>query len=40
MEQKHQEGYARKPVTPDEFSDWEDEQVCCVFWLNVATDSG
>jgi metal-responsive CopG/Arc/MetJ family transcriptional regulator len=27
MEQKHQAGYARKPVTPDEFSDWEDEQV-------------
>ena len=27
MEQKHQEGYARQPVTPDEFSDWEDEQV-------------
>ncbi len=27
MEQKHQEGYKRKPVTSDEFSDWEDEQV-------------
>ena len=27
MEQKHREGYARRPVTPGEFSDWEDEQV-------------
>jgi metal-responsive CopG/Arc/MetJ family transcriptional regulator len=27
MEQKHREGYARKPVTPGEFSDWEDEQI-------------
>jgi metal-responsive CopG/Arc/MetJ family transcriptional regulator len=27
MEQKHQAGYARKPVTTEEFSDWEDEQV-------------
>jgi metal-responsive CopG/Arc/MetJ family transcriptional regulator len=27
MEQKHRKGYARKPVTPGEFSDWEDEQL-------------
>jgi metal-responsive CopG/Arc/MetJ family transcriptional regulator len=27
MEQQQQAGYARQPVTPDEFSDWEDEQV-------------
>ena len=27
MEQKHRAGYARKPVTAGEFSDWEDEQV-------------
>ena len=26
-EQKHREGYARHPVTSEEFSDWEDEQV-------------
>ncbi len=26
-EQKHREGYARRPVTPGEFSEWEDEQV-------------
>ena len=26
-EQKHREGYARQPVKPDEFGDWEDEQV-------------
>ncbi len=27
MERKHRQGYARKPVTRGEFSDWEDEQV-------------
>ncbi len=27
MEQRHREGYRRKPVQRDEFSDWEDEQV-------------
>jgi metal-responsive CopG/Arc/MetJ family transcriptional regulator len=27
MEHKHQQGYVRKPVTSDEFSAWEDEQV-------------
>ena len=27
MESKHRAGYARKPVEPGEFSDWEDEQV-------------
>jgi metal-responsive CopG/Arc/MetJ family transcriptional regulator len=27
MERRHREGYARQPVQPDEFSDWEDEQV-------------
>jgi metal-responsive CopG/Arc/MetJ family transcriptional regulator len=27
MERKHREGYARKPVQPGEFSDWENEQV-------------
>jgi metal-responsive CopG/Arc/MetJ family transcriptional regulator len=27
MERKHREGYTRKPVSPGEFSDWEDEQV-------------
>ncbi len=26
-EQRHREGYARHPVPPDEFSDWEEEQV-------------
>lgn len=26
-EKKHRDGYARRPVTPDEFADWEDEQV-------------
>lgn len=26
-EQRHREGYARHPVRPDEFSDWEAEQV-------------
>jgi metal-responsive CopG/Arc/MetJ family transcriptional regulator len=26
-EQQHREGYLRQPVTPDEFGDWEDEQV-------------
>ena len=26
-EQRHREGYARNPVQPGEFSDWEDEQV-------------
>jgi len=27
MEQQQREGYTRKPVTPGEFSDWENEQV-------------
>jgi metal-responsive CopG/Arc/MetJ family transcriptional regulator len=27
MERMHREGYARRPVQPGEFSDWEDEQV-------------
>jgi Arc/MetJ family transcription regulator len=27
MERRHGEGYARQPVQPGEFSDWEDEQV-------------
>jgi len=27
LEQKHREGYRRKPVRTREFSDWEDEQV-------------
>jgi len=27
MERMHREGYARQPVQPGEFSDWEDEQV-------------
>jgi len=27
MEQKHREGYARNPVKPGEFSDWESEHV-------------
>jgi len=27
LEQKHQEGYRRKPVKKHEFSDWEKEQV-------------
>jgi len=27
LEQKHREGYRRKPVRVREFSDWEDEQV-------------
>ena len=26
-EQRHREGYARQPVMPNEFGDWEDEQV-------------
>ena len=26
MEQKHLQGYSRKPVDPDEFRVWEDEQ--------------
>jgi len=26
-EQKHREGYARQPITPNEFGGWEDEQV-------------
>lgn len=26
-EQQHREGYLRQPVSPGEFSDWEDEQV-------------
>jgi len=27
MERKHREGYKRKPVRPEEFEDWEAEQV-------------
>jgi metal-responsive CopG/Arc/MetJ family transcriptional regulator len=27
LEQKHREGYKRKPVRPGEFEDWEAEQV-------------
>jgi len=27
LEQKHREGYRRKPVKTHEFSDWEPEQV-------------
>ena len=27
MEQRHRQGYRRKPVQKGEFSDWEDEQV-------------
>jgi hypothetical protein len=27
LEQKHRKGYLQNPVTPGEFSDWEDEQV-------------
>jgi len=27
LERKHRAGYARKPVEPGEFSDWESEQV-------------
>jgi metal-responsive CopG/Arc/MetJ family transcriptional regulator len=27
LEQKHREGYSRKPVKKHEFSDWENEQV-------------
>jgi len=27
LEQKHREGYKRKPVKPEEFGDWEKEQV-------------
>ena len=27
LEQKHREGYRRKPVKTHEFSDWENEQV-------------
>jgi metal-responsive CopG/Arc/MetJ family transcriptional regulator len=27
LERQHREGYARRPVQPGEFSDWEDEQV-------------
>lgn len=26
-EQRHREGYHRHPVQPDEFGDWEDEQI-------------
>ena len=26
-ERKHREGYARQPVSSEEFSDWKDEQV-------------
>jgi metal-responsive CopG/Arc/MetJ family transcriptional regulator len=26
-EQRHREGYTRQPVMPNEFGDWEDEQV-------------
>ena len=27
LERKHREGYLLNPVEPEEFSDWEDEQV-------------
>ena len=27
LERQHRAGYARRPVQPGEFSDWEDEQV-------------
>lgn len=27
LERKHQEGYKRKPVKPEEFGDWEAEQI-------------
>lgn len=27
LERKHREGYRRKPVKPEEFGDWEAEQV-------------
>jgi len=27
LEQKHRDGYLRKPVKPGEFDDWESEQV-------------
>jgi metal-responsive CopG/Arc/MetJ family transcriptional regulator len=27
LERRHREGYARYPVEPDEFSDWESEHV-------------
>ena len=27
LEQQHREGYLRQPVSPSEFSDFEDEQV-------------
>ena len=27
LEEQHREGYRRKPVEPDAFSDWENEQV-------------
>ncbi len=26
-ERKHREGYARRPISSEEFSDWEEEQV-------------
>lgn len=26
LERRHRQGYAKQPVTPGEFSDWEDEQ--------------
>ena len=26
LEQKHREGYKRKPVKPEEFGNWEEEQ--------------
>jgi CopG family transcriptional regulator / antitoxin EndoAI len=27
LEEKHRKGYAKHPVVPDEFSEWESEQV-------------
>ncbi len=27
LERKHREGYARNPIKPGEFSDWESEQI-------------
>jgi len=27
LERKHRDGYARNPIKPGEFSDWESEQI-------------
>lgn len=29
LEERHRKGYLRHPVTAEEFSDWEDEQIWC-----------